>query len=474
MKKIDLIVHTRHLYTLQGDGSGYRHDHSIAVDAGKILAVEPTAEIDGAYTAERVIDAWDKLALPGFIDGHMHASLCALRGLAQDVGNWMMHGLGPFEDASTPRTKDAGTRLGIAEAILNGTTTIGEDGKNADAACRFIKQAGVRGNISVRIRDAIARIYEPGELYEFNDELGRKSLEETLGVYNTWHGADGGRIRVLFGPQGADFVSEPMLLKVRQLAKERGTRVHMHLQQGSRETRQMEMRYGTRTIPWLDSRGYFDQDFIGIHLTDALDDEVRLVASRGAGMVLCSGSIGIIDGIVPPAKVFQDAGGPVALGSDQAPGNNCHNVINEMKLTALFNKIKYEDPEVMPCWKVLRMATIEGAKAIGVDDVTGSIEPGKDADIVLIDLHTPAMSPVYAEPMRNLICNLVYSATNKEVDTVIAGGRVIVEGGKPLTFDLEEILSEAGREADKVAAGASEKFWQINGVNAVYAREGKL
>jgi 5-methylthioadenosine/S-adenosylhomocysteine deaminase len=236
----------------------------------------------------------------------------------------------------------------------------------------------------------------------------------------------------------------------------------------------MEMRYGSRTIPWLAAQNYFDESFIGIHLTDALDDEVKTVAKSKASMVLCSGSIGIIDGIVPPAKVFQDAGGMVALGSDQAPGNNCHNVINEMKLTALFNKIKYENPEIMPCWKVLRMATIEGAKAVGIGDITGSLEPGKSADLIIVSTKHPAMAPVYSTPMRNLIPNLVYSAQGNEVDTVIAAGKVLVENRKPLTFDLEEIFAEAQKHADIASVAAEKKFWEINGVNAVYMRENKL
>src|SRR5438128_2064366 len=121
-----------------------------------------------------------------------------------------------------------------------------------------------------------------------------------------------------------------------------------------------------RPIAWLDELGYLDPTLIAVHLTDAAHEEAALVARRQASMVLCSGSIGIIDGIVPPARAFQAAGGMVALGSDQAPGNNNHNLWNEMKLTALFNKIKAADPEAMPAWRVLRMATIEGARAIGL------------------------------------------------------------------------------------------------------------
>ena len=120
-------------------------------------------------------------------------------------------------------------------------------------------------------------------------------------------------------------------------------------------------------------------------------------------MIVCPGSIGIIDGIVPPSTAFQEAGGKVALGSDQAPGNNCHNIISEMKSVALFNKIKYTNPEVLPAWRALRMATIEGAQALGLDDTIGSLEVGKCADFIAIDYMHPSMLPIYTYPMRNMV-----------------------------------------------------------------------
>lgn len=475
MKKVDMLVLTHHMYTMAGEGVGYCEDFAVAIDKGKILAVAPRADIEGEYTAEEVIDASNYLVLPGLIDAHMHTSMCAMRGVAQDVGNWMMHGAGPFSTNCTDKERAAGCMLGVTEAVLNGTTTIGEDGNNIPELFSYIEKLGVRGNISVRVREALPLIYAPGELYRYDKNFGEQTLGNAMDAFHRWNGAANGRIRVMYGPQGADFVSEEMLDRVKKLAVENNTKVYMHLSQGSRETKQMEMRYGMRSIPWLLKKNYLDRYVIGIHLTDATDEETSAVAKAGAGMVLCPGSIGIIDGIVPPSKVFQDAGGMVGLGSDQAPGNNCHNIFNEMKLAALFNKIKYEDPEVMPCWKSLRMATIEGAKAVGIDDVVGSLEAGKDADLILVDLRSPAMMPIYTSPMRNMIPNLVYSATgSSEVHTVIAGGRVIVRDHKLLGVDWEKIADDAQTAADRMAADAEEEFWKINGVNARYMTAGLL
>lgn len=159
-------------------------------------------------------------------------------------------------------------------------------------------------------------------------------------------------------------------------------------------------------------------------------------------MVLCSGSIGIIDGEVPPAWEFMKAGGYAALGTDQASGNNCNQIINEMKLTALFNKIKYMDPEVMPAWRALRMATIDGARALGLSDRIGSLEPGKQADIIFINLRAKTMMPVVKHPVRNYVPNLVYSARGSEVVRVMVAGRTLYQDGKYLTVDEGQLIEE--------------------------------
>ena len=474
MQSVDMIIETKHMYTLEGDGVGYLSDFGVAIDRRKIIAVLPVYELRKNFKSEKVIIANNKVLMPGFIDGHMHTGHGVLRGVAQDINNWMMEGMAPFELQRSKEAKDSGSRLAISEAILNGTTTIGDDGSDISGSVEFIKQVGVRGNVSVRVRDALIRSYKAGELYEYDDAYGEKTLNECLDIFSKYHNVDNERIKIRFGPQGPDFVSKKMLDRIKVLSKERNTKIHMHLQQGSRETNQMTMRYGERSISWLDRIGYIDEDFIGIHLTDATEEEVKVVVKRKGSMIVCSSSIGIIDGIVPPAKAFQDAGGYVGLGSDQAPGNNCHNIINEMKMTAILNKVKYSDPEVMPAWTVLRMATIDNAKALGIDHITGSIKEGKAADLILVDINQASLAPLYTKPMRNFVPNLVYSARGNEVDTVIVDGKILVENKIPKTFNLQEILKEVQAHADVIGEKAARQFNEINGKNAKYMRENKL
>ena len=474
MKSVDMILSAPHIYTMEGDGVGYLGHAAIAVDRGAIVALDDQDVIFSEYKSERCIKMEHHAILPGFIDAHMHTDVGICRGLAQDTKHWMMYGMGPFDDALSRKEEIIGSKVCYVEALRAGTTTFGDSNVIPEETAQFVQKIGVRACLTKEIRDAKYKIYAPGELYEFDEEMGSRSLGENLDFFNRWDGKADGRIHVFFGPQGADFCSPDMLNRVQQLATEKNTKIHMHVQQGSRETEQIMCRYGIRPIAWLEKIGYLNKNLLAVHLSDANDDEVRQVARSGAAMIACPGSIGIIDGIVPPSVVYQQAGGVVALGSDQAPGNNCHNMFNEMKLAALFNKIKYQDPECVPAWYALRMATIDGAKALGLEDKVGSLRPGKRADFIAVDLHAPTMMPVYTEPMRNIVPNLVYSARGNEVSLVCVEGQILLENGKLQTMDEETIIADAQACVPELAARASKAFWEVNGSNAALMREGKL
>lgn len=166
-------------------------------------------------------------------------------------------------------------------------------------------------------------------------------------------------------------------------------------------------------------------------------------------MACCANSIGIIDGIVPPAGLFSSLGGVVGLGSDQAAGNNSHNIFAEMRATAMFAKIAAGSPLPLPAWKVLRMATIGGAQVLGIDDVVGTIEVGKDADLIMIDLTKPPMAPVVLQPARNIAANLVYSETGGDVRMTMVAGRVIYRDGVFTRIDQKTVLRDAAAAAQR-------------------------
>ena len=276
-------------------------------------------------------------------------------------------------------------------------------------------------------------------------------MEEAVAFACAWNGAAEGRITTMLGLFSPDMLPLEMLREAKAIAQREGLRLHMHVAQGDRETKQIVKRYGKRPIAFLAELGYLDDQLLAVHLTDATDAEAEQVARSGAHMALCSGAIGIIDGIVPPAHVFRQAGGLVALGSDSANGNNCSNIFNEMKLTALFNKIKYQDPTIMPAWEVLRMATIEGARAIGLAHKIGSLEVGKEADLIVVDLSAPNLAPTLLNPIRNLVPNLVYAASGHEVKSVMVAGKLLVEDYQVLTVDESAILADAQAQAQQLA-----------------------
>ena len=472
MKKVDMIVKAPHFYTMEGEGVGYKTGVAMIVNAGKIEDFVDAATVDSEFKADEVLDLKEHVIFPGLIDAHMHTLDNVMRGLAQDSNNWMMQALQPFANAANAEDTQIGSRVAIIEAVKAGTTCLGDYNTQIDTSAEFINKIGARGNLAVMFRAALRKVYMPGELYEFDDDMGEREMQGNIDAYNKWHG--NGNIRVLFGPQGADFLSPEMLLKAQKAAKERHTKLHVHVQQGDRETYQIVKRYGKRPTQFLSELGILDKDLIAVHLTDCNEEETRVIARSGAGMVVNPASIGIIDGIVCPSLIFQEEGGMCGLGSDQAPGNNCHNIIHEMKNVCLFNKIKYGNPEIMPAWKALRMATIEGAKAIGVDDVCGSLEIGKSADFIAVSLNFPSMLPVYTYPMRNMVPNFVYSARGEEVTHSVVAGKVIMRDRKLTAIDEQEYLDAIKTRPQALGERAAKEWFGLDGINNKYMQEDKL
>ncbi|HZV96673.1 MAG TPA: amidohydrolase family protein, partial [Candidatus Nitrosocosmicus sp.] len=198
-------------------------------------------------------------------------------------------------------------------------------------------------------------------------------------------------------------------------------------------------------------------------LSTATEAEVETVARSGAGMVCCANSIGIIDGVMPPAAAFKRSGGRVALGSDQAPGNNSHNIFSEMRATAMYAKIRAESPLAIPSWQVLRSATIEGAEVLGVADRVGSLEVGKEADLILLDLTRPPLAPVLLRPARNLVANLVYAETGRNIVLSMVAGKVIYRDGRFANVDADEVWRDVQAAADRLqqATAADERTREL-------------
>ena len=472
------LIKNGFLLTMTGEGVGSIIDGAVAVEGQDIVAVGKTDEIVKEYgNAEHIIDAKGKAVLPGFIDGHIHTGLSLARGLAQDVPEleWMLKTMAPFTDYLTPEHSIVGSRVGVLEALKAGTTTFGEIGANmGPVADKVFIPAGVRANLANTINQIGPESRpDPKQLYIFFEDIGEKKFKEGVELIEKYDGAGEGRITGILSPHGADMMDQELLLAVKEKAKELGKLAHIHVAQGGREELQMKMRYGMTTIKYLDSINYLDDQLIAAHCHQTEDSEVALIAQRGVRYASCPASIGGIDGITPPLGLFIQSGGKYAtIGSDQAPGNGHHNMLVEMKVTALMNKTRHRDPTVLPAWKTLRLATIEGAHAVGLGDKIGSLEPGKKADIILLDLKVPHMTPIIYNPMNNIAPNIVYSARGDEITDVFVNGDHVVVDKVVQTIDEAKAIEEAQQAAVEIADGAAQGFLDANGYLAREAKKG--
>lgn len=461
---LDLLIKNGFLITMEGSGVGVVENGAVGIRGNSIEVVGETSDVCKNYDAHRVIDASSKAVLPGFIDAHIHTSIGVLRGISQDIDNWMVDGLWPFETKlrldSSGKMSAIGSRLTILEAVKAGTTTFCDFDTPMDVLVRCHMEMGTRAQVAELVsglpkHNDNVRADAP---FELDSTIEEEKLHRNIRLIETYHGAADGRITCLFGPQAADMVSREMLLEIKELAKKYGVGIHMHVSQSPHENDQTMRRYGLRAIPFLNEIGYLDESLLAVHLVDATDDEVRLLARKGAAMIACNAGSAMLGGCIPPSAEFLQCSDRLAIGSDEAPGNNCCNMFNEMKFTSLINKCKLHSYTAFPAWKVLRMATIDGARAIGLGDSIGSLTAGKKADVILVDLNQPTMQPVITYPLRNVVPNLVYSARGPEVETVIIDGKIVVDHFKMQTVDEARILQEATEAAKIICEQAAPEF----------------
>ncbi|MDZ4132739.1 MAG: amidohydrolase family protein, partial [Dethiobacteria bacterium] len=316
---MDILIKNALLLTMNGKGVGAIPDGFIGISGNKITAIGPMSElpVTAAEDQVKVIDARGKVVMPGLIDGHLHAMLTLFRGLAQDMDDWMHYGLAPYLSNLTEAAAISGSALAAVEALKNGTTTLVDFGFPMLSICRVYEEIGLRARVASMITAVPIQMEDlpPGELYPFDETQGELLFYQNLALIEEWHNKAGGRITCMLGPQGPDMVPRELLLRIKQAAEDLGVMIHMHVAQGDRETNQIAKRFNCRSIPYLHQLGLIDQNLLAIHLTEATEEEIAIVAEYGAAMVCCPASIAIIDGIVPPLVSFLAHGGRAALGS---------------------------------------------------------------------------------------------------------------------------------------------------------------
>ncbi|RFU64534.1 amidohydrolase [Peribacillus saganii] len=474
--KADIIISHAFVLSMEGPGVGMIEDGAVAIKGNKIAAVGTTREVMAKFSADECINAKNKLVMPGLIDAHIHTGLAIVRGVAQDMMNWMQEGLWPFTKFVSPADSLAGSMVNIIEGIKAGTTTFCDYDANMNDIVTNYARIGARARVAELINEIPDNIGDipVGELYPFYSSIGERKLHNNIRLLNMWHEAENGRITCMFGPHGPDMMRLELLLEIKALAEKYDTKLHMHVAQGDREIMQMEKRYGKRSIPFLEEIGYLSNRLLAVHLTEATKEETALVAKHGASMINCAGSIGIIDGIVPPLLEFLEANGTAALGSDQAPGNNCNNMFNEMKFVSILNKVKTRNPATFTATKALRLATIESARAIGLEHEIGSLAAGKKADLLIMNLEVPSMAPIITSPIRNIVPNLVYSANGSEIESVMIDGKFIMANRNITTVDEKQAIKEMQKSAESISEKAKVELQHSKSPLLAMMRNGDL
>ena len=433
-----ILIKGGRVVTMDGNDSIVRGD--LLIRDGRIASVGR----ESATSVDEVIDANGCAVLPGFVQTHVHLCQTLFRGAADDLSliDWLKKRVWPMEAAHTPGSIRASARLGIAELIKGGTTCAltMETVRHTEDVLRVVEESGFRATVGKCMMDRGDDV--PRELYEETHE----SVQESLRLIDKWHGRANGRIRCCFAPRFAISCTRELLGEVSQLARERGVMIHTHAAENKNECEIVERETGMGNVAYLDSLGILGAHVMLAHCIHLDDEEMGMLARTRTNVAHCpSSNLKLGSGIARVAEMLA-RGISVSLGADGAACNNRLDMFTEMRTAALLQKAMH-GPEVLPAARALRMATIEGARALGLDQHIGSIEAGKRADVIVVDLAQSHSSP----QLDHVASALVYSAGSSDVRATIIDGRVSMRDGELLTLDESSVIDDANREARSLA-----------------------
>lgn len=378
--------------------------------------------------AETEIDAKGKVAIPGLINCHTHVPMTLFRGIAEDqpLDIWLKKSIWPLEAKLTPEDVYAGALLGCLEMIKSGTTCFADMYFHENMVAEAVDKSGLRAALAEGIIEA------------GNQEQGRRMLKKNIDFVKEYNGHADGRITAFLGPHAVYSCSSQLLLSISEKASELDVGIHLHLAESKQLSKKLEEEYGVSEAEFLDSKHLLKGHILAAHCINLSRRDMKTLSERCvnvayvpvANMKLGLGAAKIDDLI--------GLGVNVGLGTDGPASNNTLDMFETMKVAALLQKLVYSDPQVLPAYKVLRMATINGAEALGLKGETGSLEVGKKADIILVDTSKP-----HLKPLHNIYANLVYSTRGSDVDTVIVDGKIIMENRQVKTLDEQAVVKTA-------------------------------
>ncbi|HEV2913284.1 MAG TPA: 5'-deoxyadenosine deaminase [Pyrinomonadaceae bacterium] len=408
----------------------------LCIEDGRIASVGEDRDLE----AEVVIDAGGCVVVPGFVQTHIHLCQTLFRGAADDLPliDWLKKRIWPMEAAHTAASVRASARLAIAELIKGGTTCAltMETVNHTVEALRAAEESGFRATIGKCMMDKGDDV--PAALHEDT----AASVRASLALIEEWHNRADGRIRCCLAPRFAVSCTRELLSEVARLARERGVMVHTHASENRDEIEMVERETGLRNIIYLDSLGLTGRHVALAHCVHLDDAEIETLRRTGSHVLHCpSSNLKLGSGIARIDELLE-RGVSVSLGADGAPCNNRLDMFTEMRAAALLQKVS-RGPAALPARRALRMATMDGARALGLDGEIGSLEAGKRADITVIDLNDVHLTPRPSDP----VSTIVFAAQTSDVKTVIIDGQVVMRDRQLLTMDEREVIDEAAREA---------------------------
>ena len=409
---------------------------SIYIEGDKIAAIGDAPE---GFTEDKVIDGKDKLVIPGLINCHTHSYMSFMRNVADDLSfmDWLFGTIDPIEQQMTDEDTYWGANLAIIEMMKSGTTCFNDMQMNIHQTTRAVKESGMRA--------VICR----GLVGSGNDEAGQMRLRQAYEERDAARDCD--RLTFRLGPHAPYTCDDAFLKIVAQEAKKENMGIHVHLSESVSEIEQIQEKYGCTPIALAEKCGIFDVPAIAAHCVQVTEEDMDILVRKNVSVVTNPASnMKLGNGFAPIGRMLEK-GINVCLGTDGAASNNCLNMFHELSLLTLIHKGTGKTPQCVSAKEGFRIATINGARALGLEKEIGSIEVGKKADLAILDLNTPSLTP-----RNNLIAGLSYSANGSEVDTVIINGRITMENRRILIMNeqlvyrkIQQIIERMGLDKKK-------------------------
>jgi len=422
------------------EGSKVIHDPgSVLIEGRDIVGVGPVEELDRLAPDARVVDASEHAVIPGLQNCHLHSGL--LRGTAESrsLWDWLKTYVDPAHRALTPEIAEIASLHCYTESLRFGTTSVMDMWRFMEGSARAAEEVGIRATLVPYVADL--------EGYDYFE-----TLESNRRLLQTHREYADGRVRTWVGLEHLLYCSPEAFREAARLAAEFDTGIHTHSSETIWEVQESLKRFGRRPILEFHNRGILGPRTVIAHCVWLDDIEIQLLAQTGTAVAHCPCSnMKLSSG---PARIgdMRAAGIEVGLGSDGEKENNNLDLLEEMKFASLLQKVSTLDPTAGDPWEILAMATLEGAKALDLGDVTGSLEPGKRADVITVDLRGLHTTPVMHGPDFNVVAHLVFSARGSDVGHVWVDGRLLVDGGRVLTVDVEEVRRRAQHAAEELFA----------------------